>query len=378
MGTGILPIRVAALVLMSVACVASALAATAGAGWEAEWGKTEQAANKEGQVNVYMWGNTAVLDEGVFQAAHPRIRVIVASGRGGQLLQRILTERRADKYIADVYIDGLGNVYPAYHSKIFDPLRPALILPEVTDESRWWQGRHHYTDREESYLFRFQSTAMKGTIGYHTKSFNPKTFKSFWDFLQPQWKGKIEARDVREAGPGSAAMRFFYHNPDLGPNFISRLFSEMDVMLFRDNRLAVDWLATGKFAMCFFCNEVDAARRQGLPVDTFKEIMREGAGLYQQAGTITLVNRSPHPNAARVFINWFLSREGQYALQKASARAQGSAGDSLRADIPKDHVLPEDRREEGVKYMDMDTPERMDIRPVVKIFAEALAKAGKR
>lgn len=378
MGSRILPIRVAVLVLVNIAWVALAQAGAAGLAWEAEWEKTLPAASKEGQVNVYMWGNTAVLDEGVFQAAYPGIRMTVVSGRGGQLLQRILTERRADKFIADVYIDGLGNVYPAYQAKIFDPIRPALLLPEVTEGSLWWQGRHHYTDREGSYLFRFQSTAMKGTISYNTKSLIPKTFKSFWDFLQPRWKGKIEARDVREAGPGSAAMRFFYHNPDLGPNFISRLFGEMDVTLFRDNRLAVDWLGSGKFAICFFCNEVDAARRQGLPVDTFKEVMREGAGLYQQAGTVTLVNQSPHPNAAKVFLNWFLSREGQYALQKASARAQASAGDSLRVDISKDHVLPEDRREEGVKYMDMDTPERMDIRPVIKIFAESLAKAGKK
>lgn len=346
--------------------------------WEVEWERIVQAANKEGQVNVYMWGNTAVLDEGLFQAAHPRVRVTVVSGRGGQLLQRILAERRAGKFIADVYIDGLGNIYPAYLAKTLEPIKAVLLLPEVSDESRWWQGRHHYTDREASYLFRFQSTAMKGMIAYHNRLVNPKTFSSFWDFLRPQWKGKMEARDVREAGPGSAAMRFFYHNPDLGPNFISRLFGEMDVALFRDNRLAVDWLGSGKYAICFFCNEVDAARRQGLLVDTFKEVMREGAGLYQQAGTITLVNRSPHPSAAKLFINWFLSREGQYALQKASARAQGSAGDSLRVDIPKDYVLPEDRREEGVKYMDMDTPERMDIRPVIKIFSEALAKGEKK
>jgi len=103
--------------------------------------------------------------------------------------------------------------------------------------------------------------------------------------------------------------------------------------------------------------------------------LKEGAGLYQQAGSIGLVRRAPHPYTAKVFINWFLSREGQYTFQKVSARARGSAPDSLRVDIPKVHVLPGDRREEGVEYMDMDIPERINIRPVRKVFGEALKQA---
>jgi iron(III) transport system substrate-binding protein len=252
------------------------------------------------------------------------------------------------------------------------------MLPEVQDNSKWWRNKHHFTDPEESYIFRFQSTAMKGMISYNTAAVSPKSFQSFWDFLSPKWKGKIEMRDIREAGPGSAAIRFFYHNPEVGPRFIERLVGEMDPTLFRDNRFAVDWLASGKFALCFFCNDVDVAQRQGLAVDTFKEIMKEGAGLYQQAGSITLVNRAPHPNAAKVFINWFLSRDGQLTHQKAAAKALGGAPDSLRVDIPKERVLPADRREDGVKYMDMDTPERIDIKPVVQLFADALTKAGKK
>ncbi len=82
--------------------------------------------------------------------------------------------------------------------------------------------------------------------------------------------------------------------------------------------------------------------------------------------------------STKVFINWFLSREGQYTFQKVSARARGSAPDSLRVGIPKDHVLPGYRREEGVEYMDMDIPARINIRPVRKVFGEALKQAGKK
>ena len=56
-------------------------------------------------------------------------------------------------------------------------------------------------------------------------------------------------------------------------------------------------------------------------MDTFgPEVFKEGGGLVQQFGTVALVNRAPHPNAAKVFLNWFLSREGQSDFQKTSAK----------------------------------------------------------
>ena len=104
--------------------------------------------------------------------------------------------------------------------------------------------------------------------------------------------------------------------PRFGPSFIRKLYGEMDVTLFRDYRQGPDWLAVGKFAICFSC-DVDVLKQQGLPVDTFgPSVFKEGGGLVQQFGTVTLVNRAPHPNAAKVFINWLLSRKGQIALQK--------------------------------------------------------------
>ena len=66
-------------------------------------------------------------------------------------------------------------------------------------------------------------------------------------------------------------------------------------------------------------------------------VFKEGGGLVQQFGTLALVNRAPHPNAAKVFINWLLSRRGQMALQKARP-TQRVPPDSLRIDIPKDEV----------------------------------------
>jgi len=173
-------------------------------------------------------------------------------------------------------------------------------------------------------------------------------------------------------------MRFFYLHPAIGPTFIKKLFGEMDVTLFRDFRQSIDWLANGKASLCFFCADTDKAKLQGLPVEEFVNL-KEGAPLVTQYGTLALLNRAPHANAAKVFINWFLSRDGQIALQKSLARSGAETADSLRIDIPKDDVQPQNRRVPGVNYLDLDSQvEWTEMKPVLAIFEEALANAEKQ
>jgi iron(III) transport system substrate-binding protein len=345
-------------------------------GWQKEWDKTLEAARKEGQVTVYISGYEAVLPD--FEKEYPEIKVTAVTGRGNQLGQRLLAERRGEKYIADVVSAGANPNYQQFHpAKALDPIKTALLLPEVADQTKWYQKKHQYSDPEGQYVFNYVGSATYGAVNYNTKLVDVKEFKSYWDLLNPKWKGKIEARDIREAGPGAGNTRFFYYHPELGPSFIKKLFAEMDVTLFRDFRQGPDWLATGKFAICFFC-DVDVLKKQGLPVDTFgPTVFKEGGGLVQQFGTLALVNRAPHPNAAKVFINWLLSRKGQTALQKRTATAESPA-DSLRIDISKDEVPYQSRRLDGVKYLDTGRPEWIEMGPILSVVNEALKTAGKK
>lgn len=346
--------------------------------WEEEWKKTLQAAGKEGQVNVYIYGSTAPLDTGVFQKKFPEFKLFVVSGLGGQVEERILSERRAEKYLADVVLHGVTPNYTVfYRAKMLDPVRPALILPEVLDESKWFEGKHRYSDREKEYVFVHVGTPQTGSIAYNTGLVDRQEFKSFWDFLNPKWKGKILARDIRGAfGRGTGAMIFYYHNSEIGPKFIRRLFAEMDVSLFRDFRQGEDWLAQGKFPICFFC-AVYQAQKQGLPVEEFG-VMKEGAGLAPQRGTVALMSKGPHPNAAKIFINWWLSREGQTTMQTALAKSGDTVPDSLREDVPKDMIPPTDRRMKGVKYLDLSGGEVLDMEPIYQVITDALKQAGKK
>ena len=365
----------AAAIALIAYSFAAVTAIAAEADWKKEWDRTLEAAKKEGQVTVYISGYEAVLPE--FEKEYPEIKLTAVTARGAQLGQRLLSERRGEKYLADVVSAGANatqqQLYPA---KVFEPIKPALMLPEVTDETKWYLKKHQYSDPEGRYIFNYVGSATYGSISYNTKLVEPKEFKSYWDLLSPKWKDKIVARDVRAPGPGGGNARFFYYSPDLGPPFIRKLFGEMNVTLFRDFRQGPDWLATGKFAICFFC-DADTLKQQGLPVDTFgPRVFKEGGGLVQQFGTLALVNRAPHPNAAKVFINWLLSRKGQSALQKVTLTGE-SPSDSLRIDIPKDDVPVINRRLDGIKYVDAGKPEWLDMKPILDVVNEALKAAGK-
>lgn len=150
----------------------------------------------------------------------------------------------------------------------------------------------------------------------------------------------------------------------------------MDVTLTRNEVQLVNWLSVGKFSIAFFTSEVRQARNQGLPVKEFNPSgFKEGAAVGATGrGGLSLINQAPHPNAARVFINWLLSREGQVHFQKV---LQVWGIDSMRDDIPKDDVVPVKRRAKGVNYLPTHLPKYQDTRPALKIVDEALREARK-
>ena len=104
--------------------------------WQAEWVRTVRTAEKEGEVAFYTLGDSHnYLSD--FQKRFPKIKVNMALGRGSELLSRIMTERRAGKYLVDVARIGNTSPYGLYRAKALQPISAAFILPEVKDESKW-------------------------------------------------------------------------------------------------------------------------------------------------------------------------------------------------------------------------------------------------
>ena len=376
-----LPMKVAAVLCSFGLLFVLASKSPAQTNWKGDWEKLVKAAKEEGRLTVY--GTTIFEDvfRNFFQKAYPEIKLSFAVGRGAEIAPRLMQERRAGKYIADIYTGGMHSAYELfYRNKLLDPIPPALILPEVLDESKWWRGKHQYIDHENQYIFLFEGTVQGGGISYNKNLVDPAEFKSFWDLLQPKWKGKIVAVHPRMPGMISQNLTFMYHHPKLGPEYIKKLFGEMDVTVSRDDAQMIDWLASGKFALNFFARAVGVAAGKGLPVREFYAgSFREGGFVNPMNGSVSLPSQAPHPNAAKLALNWLLSRAGQIAFQKATYERPGSEGaDSLREDIPKDDVFPAQRRAPGVEYLVTARPEWMNMKPIIDLAEKSLNEAQKR
>jgi iron(III) transport system substrate-binding protein len=359
-------------------CQPFVLAAESKAAWQAEWEKTIKAAEEERELVIYMTQAFEPVFRDTFQKKFPKIKVTTVTGRGPELSQRVMSERRAGKYIADLYISGNITPLTVFHrAKILEPIKPLLLLPEVVDTSGWYEGKHHYDDPENRYIFVFEGTPRSGEITYNTKLVNLSEIKSYWDLLNPKWKGKIASVDPLLAGPISAAQIFFYKHPDLGPEYVRRLYGETDMSIVRSNEQLLDWLSAGKYAFGLGARQVDAAMMQGLPLNQFLPgSLKEGSSVTAYNGTLSLFNQAPHPNAARVAVNWLLSREGQTTWLDANHKT-GGLNDSLREDISKEKVSEQARRVKGAKFLWLNPEWIEELDKIRDIIKKALASKGR-
>ena len=209
------------VLLLKLTLVASGSAAEPKPASGQEWDALVRKAEDEGEVAIYATdsiGNAQTI-WAAFQKRYPKIKLLGTSvGRGSDLFPKLFSERRAGKYLADVFLAGPTavhlNLYPA---KILEPMPPALVHPNVTDLSKWWQGKHHYVDPEGQYNFMYESALYGPPLSLNTSIVTEKEIKSAWDLVQPQWKGKYAVLQLN-ATQGSTALSYVYHHPQL-PRF---------------------------------------------------------------------------------------------------------------------------------------------------------------
>ena len=329
--------------------------------WKKEWEKTLAAAKSEGQITVYASTYERVLE--AFKTEYPDIKVTSIGGRSSDVAARVVAERRAGKFLADVVAVGSNTAFNVlYRAKALDPLKPTFILPEVLDPSKWLGGEYPFVDPERQYVFVYLSNP-SSVFDYNSKLINPSDFKSYWDVLNPKWKGKIVSLTPTSTTMGST-LQFLYYHPELGQEYLKKFFGSMEVTFSGDPRQMLDWLAQGNYSICLGCrnNEIARAKKQGLPVGTLDTSTWKEGGRISLSGSLSLANKAPHPSAAKVFINWYLSRKGQIAVQKEGT--SDDAVNSRRIDIPKDDVDPANRLIEGRRYFDVSRPEWQDLTPV--------------
>ena len=340
-----------------------------------DWDKLVVAAEKEGEVTIYGQARAGVAKSvHAFVEAYPKIKINFVGGQGSDLSKKVFAERRAGKNLVDVAVGG-GPPMILYHKAgALKSLPEILVSPEVRDQSKWWGKKHFYADSDNRYVFMSQGDAGSGIGAINTGLVKASEIKSWWDLLNPKWKGKFVMNDPRGLG-NIGSWRFLYYDDDLGAKYLRRLVTEMDIVFAQDERQMMDWLAAGKYQINLLAKieNTASARKQGLPVaQIFSE--KEGDAIASGSGHISAFKDGPHPNAAQLYVNWFLSRDGQLNWQKHTGR------NSFRTDIPKDMLefLELQVPKEGGKYMLTSLAKYDDIEPVRKLVGELFGDGKRR
>jgi len=344
--------------------------ATAGVAWQEEWDRVLQAAKKEGKLAL-LGPVGADIRQVLTQPFEKKygISVDYLALRGGEMAARLMTERGARKYLWDVYISGtttaLANLKPA---GALDPIEPVLILPDVKNPKKWQGGRLWFSDKDRINLVPALTT--RPAFAINSNLVKSEEFKSFRNLLDPKWKGKIlVARDPQQPGPGQAIFTHFFLHRDLGQEFI-RALAKQELTILRDDRQAMDWLGQGRFPIALGPPETIAEdlMKRGVPIMLIPpQQLREGGDLSPGPASLGLMNRAAHPQAAKVYINWFLGREGQMEFSKVTGIP------SLRVDVPRDHLVSWRLPVEG--YIETYTEEALAAKdPLLRLLKEVLAR----
>ncbi|MBI4331835.1 MAG: extracellular solute-binding protein [Chloroflexi bacterium] len=309
--------------------------------WQQEWDRIVAAAKKEGRLSVITdWGPKA--REAVIKAVREKygIDVEITSAGASQAAPKLLAERRAGLYNHDIAVHGgsfgIRFVKP---EGVLDPVEPALVLPEVKDAGAWLGGEFPWFDRDRTMIQFFAK--LDTHLSVNTVEVRSGEIAAWKDLLAPKWKGKIGLKDPTVVGSGTSWFRG--HIKNLGADFMKAL-ARQEPFILRDDRQLVEWLARGKYS-ALVAGSSDVLNdfiREGSPiaiVDTSDSRVL-GAG----GGQVMLINRAPHPNTARLFLNWVLTREGQTVMTESVGLP------SRRLDAPTGHLLPAIVPQPGKKY----------------------------
>lgn len=316
-------------------------------GWENEWERVLAAAKKEGKV-VVQGSPDPVMRRRLLPMFQSRFGIAVEylAGRASEIAARVRTERAAGLYTIDVYLSGPDTTAVTLHGeKMIDPAKPLLILPEVLAPSKWKMGKPWFIDPEERYVLRLFRSITDAFI-INTDHVKPDEIRAAKDLLNPKWKGKISAEDPLVTGAGANdAGRLLLQ---LGEEFIKKLYADQKVARTRDRRQMADWLARGIYPICLNCRQDDVRPLQklGFKLKTLYELSDVPTRVNASPLLVTLGGRAPHPNAARVFLNWFASKE---PLELYSRDYEAV---TLRTDVDESFLPREIIPSPGVNYFD--------------------------
>lgn len=303
------------------------------------WDNLVAEAKKEGLVSIFSAGPGPTTRIAVSTGFKERYGIEVeftTFQRGEELATRLQREQLAGLNTLDVIFAGTTTILVVLKpANLLGSTESFLILPEVKDPNLWTGGRFPFVDSEKKAIQMIAS--IQRYIVFNTELVQKGELTGYKDLLNPRWKGKITMNDPTLSGPGVSLLTFLARdiwNLDEAKDFLRRLVVDQEVVIQRDVRLHLETVARGKYAIGLgpWPDVFTELLRAGAPLDAV--ITKEGVTVSAAAGALGLPVKQAHPNATRLFVNWFLAKEGQTALSKAYGWP------SMRTDVPTDHIHP--------------------------------------
>ncbi len=217
-----------------------------------------------------------------------------------------------------------------------------------------------FGDQEKKYVIHI-SGLLSGDIVVNRDVVPERELSSVKDLLDPRWKGKIILQDPREGGSGTAALGALLQK--YGESFVRDLLTRQDVVISDNRRQMAEWVVRQRYPIAIGLGTAG-------PITQFQ---KEGVGKNIKSiqgydtiagNAVILFNKAPHPNAAKVYVNWLLSHKTQARL------AEIAQTNSRRTDVqPGNPELALNPKRMG-EYLDISDEKYASV----KVKAQQLAK----
>lgn len=347
----------------------STASVSAPADWQQQWDAIQAGAKKEGKLSLIVPPGDIYRTFADFFQNKYGIQTELLVGNGTADLQaKVDAERKAGQYNWDVITHSPGVMLVGMGPiNALDTLAPSLILPEVLDDSTWFKGfQYGWADLKQSTVYGFVGYA--ANTAKVNRAILPEsqlsTLDQLWD---PQWKGKIAMFDPRIDGAGLQVAAVWLIT--MGEQRLTDFFKNQAPVLTQDRRQLAAWMIDGSYPIALGVSADGFAplAQQGVDVSVVQPLDASNPhGLYMSLGTgsVSLISRAPHPNAAKLFVNWLLTQEGQ------TQWSQTSRYDMRRLDVPVfDPALELDP---GTDYVFIDNEQNYSLRNRANELAKQL------
>ena len=356
--------------------------------FEAAWSALIAAAQAEGELVITMGGSAGRAFRPIAAVFEERFGITptIATGSGSTHVNRVLSERTAGRYLVDVMYGGASSVNARLiPANALGPIADLFIHPDVTDQSLWFGGKHWYADPEQKFIFTFAARGGPTNLSmrYNTDLVSQEdvdAFSSVFDYLDPKWAGKIVARPPTG---GTGTYYLAYVHPDIGPSWIDAFVApEFGVTFSDDAPFIIDGIAKGKFHIAIGVGgagrDLDSLASLGAPVAAIHQDFKEGGAMTASSAIhlMTTPTKPPNPNAAKLWVNWWLTKEAQTLMHTIS---EADVEPTLREDVTDwGRTLEEDRKVPGEAYYFFTSdPEFVAKRDEALAYGEAAYAAAR-